>query len=93
MRALLDIGANPNSVALDGTSPVFKVFSSDGVADAVRREMFGLLRDAGADISRVLPDRVSSLGSQPCLPRPCPAALPCPCRIRRARPSPCPPPP
>ncbi len=57
MRALLDANANPNVISDDGASPMFEIFAHPGMrhSEDKLRTMFALLRDAGAEVDRLLP--------------------------------------
>ncbi|GAB4816642.1 hypothetical protein N2152v2_003688 [Parachlorella kessleri] len=63
MQVLLEAKANPNAEDDQGCSPLQEVFAHPGMrhSEEKLRAMFTLLRNAGADINRLLPEKGYSL--------------------------------
>jgi len=60
---LLEAGANPNACGSSGLTPVMQLFLPNKrlrsrEAEAAKRNMFCLLRDAGADLNAIVPRKV-----------------------------------
>ena len=68
MRALLEAKADPNAEDDQGCSPLQEIFGHPGMrhSEDKLRSMFTLLRDAGADMNRLLPEKVGNDHSKLC---------------------------
>ena len=68
MRALLEANADPNAEDDQGCTPLQEVFGHPGMrhSEDKLRSMFILLRDAGADVNRLLPEKVGKGQCESC---------------------------